>query len=93
MEKFTLVWAKLKAEWKSFVLQVGLFITASWELAVSMGADLPSLFTFLPETWRPWALFAFAAGMLAVRRYSPVVQELSEPSDGTPSASDPPTVK
>lgn len=66
------VWEKLKAEWKTFTLQIGLFVASAWELAASMGADLPSLFSFVPEEYRSWVLFGFAVLMLAVRKYTPV---------------------
>ena len=71
MEKLTLIWEKLKREWKTFVLQVALFFAGAWEVAVSMGADLPSLFSFIPDQYRSWAIFAFAGLMLAVRKYTP----------------------
>lgn len=74
-----LIWQKLKREWKTFALQVSLFIASAWELASSMGADLPSLFSFLPETWRPWFLFGFAAAMLLVRKYSPTTVVVQAP--------------
>lgn len=83
MEKIKLMWEKLKREWKTFVLQVGMFIAAAWELAVEMGADLPSLFSFLPDRWKPWALFGFAVATLAVRKYTPttvVVQAPEKPN-------------
>lgn len=71
MEKIKLIWEKLKREWKTFALQVGLFLAASWELASQMGADLPSMFSFLPDEYKAWALFGFAAVTLAVRKYTP----------------------
>lgn len=75
MEKLKAVWEKLKVEWKSFALQISLLVAAAWELAAEMGADLPSLFNFLPEKWKAPALFAFALLMLMVRRYSPTSTE------------------
>lgn len=66
-----LIFGKLKKEWKTFVLQVSLFLASAWELAVSMGADLPSLFSFLPDEYKSWALFGFAGLMLLVRKYTP----------------------
>jgi hypothetical protein len=69
------IWEKLKLEWKSFTLQLGLLVGAAWELAVQMGADLPSLFDFLPEKYKSFALFGFALLMLLVRRYTPTPPE------------------
>lgn len=71
MEKLKLCIAKLKVEWKSFALQMSLLLAAAWELAAEMGADLPSLFNFLPEKWKAPALFGFALTMLLVRKYTP----------------------
>jgi hypothetical protein len=75
MEKLKAIWEKLKVEWKSFALQVSLLVAAAWELAAEMGADLPSMFSFLPEKWKAPGLFAFALAMLLVRRYSPTPTE------------------
>lgn len=91
MEKLTLIWEKLKREWKSFTLQIGLFLAGAWELAVSMGADLPSLFSFIPEEYRSWVLFIFAGLMLAVRKYTPTTVVVQAPEE--PKPSDTPTVK
>lgn len=87
MEKLKLVWEKLKREWKTFSLQLGLLVGAAWELAVEMGADLPSLFNFLPEKYKAAGLFAFAFVMLMVRKYTPttVVVQDPEPVPETPA--------
>jgi hypothetical protein len=73
--KLTLIWEKLKREWKSFALQMSLLVAAAWELAAEMGADLPSLFNFLPEKYKAGALFTFALVMLLVRKYTPTTVE------------------
>jgi hypothetical protein len=75
MEKIKAIWEKLKKEWKTFTLQLGLLIGAAWELAAEMGADLPSLFNFIPEKYKAFALFGFALVMLMVRRYTPTPPE------------------
>ncbi len=98
MEKIKLIWEKLKREWKTFALQVGLFLAASWELASQMGADLPSMFSFLPDEYKAWALFGFAAVTLAVRKYTPttiVVQGTEVPYQAPeePNPSETPAVK
>lgn len=87
MEKLKLIWEKLKREWKTFALQLSLLVTAAWELAAEMGADLPSLFSFLPEKYKAGALFTFALTMLLVRKYSPttVVVQDSPPVPEAPA--------
>ena len=82
MEKFKLIWEKLKREWKTFALQITLFITSAWELAVANGANLPDLFHFIPDPYKPWVLFGFAAVTLLVRKYTPttVVVQAPEPA-------------
>lgn len=73
MNKFQLIVAKLKLEWKTFVLAVGTTIAGAWELASAWGADVPSFFNWVPENLRSYVLFAVGVGFLALRRYQPTV--------------------
>jgi hypothetical protein len=71
MEKLSLIWQKLQREWKTFVLSLTLTITGAWELAVSWGADLPSLLSWVPEEYKSATLFFVGLAFLLLRKYTP----------------------
>jgi hypothetical protein len=76
-EKLDLIWQKLKREWKTFVLSVSLTVAGAWELAATWGADLPSLFSWVPEEYKSGVLFLVGFAFLVLRKYTPttVVQK------------------
>lgn len=76
-----LVVQKLKREWKTFVLSVGITIGGAWEFAATNGADIPSLFNWVPEQYKSGVLFAVGLGFLFLRKYSPTTVVLPEPKE------------
>lgn len=69
--KANLIVEKLKREWKTFVLSLSVTVAGAWELAAQWGADLPSLFNWVPEQYKSAVLFAVGLGFLLLRKYTP----------------------
>lgn len=76
-----LIIEKLKREWKTFALAVVTTVAGAWQMAVEMGADLPNLFSWVPEAYRSAVLFLVGTGFLLLRKYTPttVVQAPETP--------------
>jgi hypothetical protein len=62
--------AKLKREWKTFVLAVVTTGAGAWQFAVANGASLPNLLSWVPAEYQSAALFAVGFGFLVLRKYT-----------------------
>ena len=78
-EKFVLIIEKLKREWKTFTLAVATTVAGAWELASTMGADLPSVFNWVPENYKSAALFGVGLAFLLLRKYTPTTVVVQAP--------------
>lgn len=78
-EKAHLVIEKLKREWKTFVVSVSLTIAGAWELAAQWGADLPSLFNWVPDQYKSAVLFGVGLLLLLLRKYTPTTVVVQAP--------------
>lgn len=77
----SLILQKLRREWKTFALSLTLTISGAWELAAQWGADLPSLFNWVPEQYKSAVLFAVGLAFLFLRKYTPTTVVQAEPKE------------
>lgn len=62
-------WAKLRHEWKTFLLAIVTSITGAWQFAVENGASLPNLFSWVDPEYQSATLFLVGFLFLALRKY------------------------
>lgn len=59
-------WAKLRHEWRTFVLAVAATLVSAWDIIVSNGLDYRPL---IPHRYDAWVGFGLPLAMLMLRRW------------------------
>lgn len=72
MTKLQAIWAKLKAEWKTFVLACSTVVVGGWQFAVDQGVGIPNLLGWVREEYRSGCIFVLGVLLLLLRKYTPV---------------------
>lgn len=81
-EKFSAILAKLKVEWKTFVVAVVTTAGGAWQFAVAQGVALPDLLSWVKEEYKAGVIFIIGGLLLILRRYTPtdvIVEQPKEP--------------
>lgn len=66
---FKIDFAKLRREWKTFLLAIVTTAVGAWQFAVVNGASLPNLLSWVPAEYQSGVLFIVGILFLGLRKY------------------------